>query len=703
MINRVVVIGAGAIGGITGALLFEKGVDVVLIDKNDEHVEAINREGFRVDGLEQDRCIKVPAFNRVEDAGYKFDMAILAVKDMNNKTAVPDVLPYLNDDGFILSIQNGIPEDELFELAGTDKIVSGITGWGGTNVGPGHCTKTTGGVFEIGRYMAKPDQKVLAAAEVLKKAFEVKIIPFMVILKWYKLFVNASMSGVGAISGYLYGDTLTDDNATRLAIKIITEAYDVSKKADIPFPAKGLAPFPTPDKLTARSEPMYGQASGLLNELLKDHHAIKSSVLQDLEKGIHTEIDYWNGYISAVGQKLGVKTPVNDAITRMVKEIEGKKRNISPANIKELEAQGLTKFREKFYEGVIDEYKEVDQCIIWPKPTLGLMISDFYSQAFYEPASPKWDIPEPFALKIAACGAYIAPSVNPNQPLTNEKITQQVSECIDLGACACHIHVRDDAGLHTLDLDRFHEIIDQLRKRFGYEKLLIDGCPEGGKDFQDTCGPLIEFADDWETCPLTCTAVWLGNLLFIPSTGKATQGMGAIMEDIAVKPEMVCHDLGDIDNARRWLIDTGIVKKPYYWRICMGEPGWGTVTNPRALMDTYRQACDRILEIDRDSKVFVSMSGRAGIYGVMLAAMYGPPIIGARIGMEDSIWMRPMDDEPIKDNPSIMRELKKGLEFLGRRPATANEYREMLGIPQRFGKHEYETDKGKDPQLKQVA
>ena len=170
-------------------------------------------------------------------------------------------------------------------------------------------------VFEIGRYMGKPDQKVIAIADILGKAFEVKVIPFMVILKWYKLFVNASMSGLGAVSGYLYGDTLADEEASRLAVKIITEAYDVSRKADIAFPAKGLAPFPTPDKLTARSEAVYGQAAGLLKLMLKDHHAIKSSVLQDLEKGVSSEIDYWNGYIANVGQKLGVKTPVNDAVT----------------------------------------------------------------------------------------------------------------------------------------------------------------------------------------------------------------------------------------------------------------------------------------------------------------------------------------------------------------------------------------------------
>jgi 2-dehydropantoate 2-reductase len=55
--------------------------------------------------------------------------------------------------------------------------------------------------------------------------------------------------------------------------------------------------------------------------MLKEHHAIKSSVLQDLEKGVPTEIDYWNGYISKMGETLGVKTPVNDAVTRMASRI----------------------------------------------------------------------------------------------------------------------------------------------------------------------------------------------------------------------------------------------------------------------------------------------------------------------------------------------------------------------------------------------
>jgi 2-dehydropantoate 2-reductase len=686
MIKKVAVLGAGAIGGITGALLFEKGVDVVLLDTNQEHVDAVQKNGLHLDGLEKDRFVKVPIFKDPAEANCKFDMVILAVKNIYNKAAIPAILPYLTKDGFILSVQNGIPEDELFALAGKDKIVSGMTGWGGTNVGPGHLTKTTGGIFEIGEYMGKPSPRVMEAADILRKAFEVKIVPFMLILKWYKLFINASMSGVGAISGYLYGDTLAHEDATRLALKIITEAYDVSQKADIPFPSKGLAPFPTPDKLTARSEPTLEKAVSTLKMLLKDHHQIKSSVLQDLEKGVKTEIDYWNGYISTVGKKLGVETPVNDAITRMVKEIEAGTRQITPDNIKELKDAGLTKFHQNYYEGVMEEYKDVTQSIFWPNASIGFMLSDTYSQPFFPPGSPKWDIPEPFVLKIAACGAYIMPNVNPNQPLTQKAINEQVEKCIDLGACSCHIHVRDDNGMHTLDLSRFHEVIDNLREKYGRENLLIDGCPEGGKDFIDTCGPLIEFKDEWETCPLTCAAVWLGNLLFIPSTSLATQGMGKIMEDLGIKPEMVCHDLGDIDNARRWLIETGIVKKPYYFRLSMGQTGWGTVTNPRALMDTYRQACDRILEIDPDAKVMVSMSGRAGIWGVMLAAMYGPPIIGARIGMEDSIWMRPTDDEVIKDNPSIMKNLIKGLEFLGRRPATANEYREMLGLPKVFDK-----------------
>ena len=344
MLEKIVIIGAGAIGGITGALLYEKGVDVVLIENNEKCVKAISKKGFHVDGLEKDRYIKVPVYDHPKDAGHKFDMALLTVKNTNNKEAVPTILPYLSEEGFILSIQNGIPEDELFDLAGKDRIVSGATLWGGTNVGPGHSTKTTRGGFDIGEYLGNPTKRVREASEVLGKVFEVRVIPYMVIEKWYKLFINASMSGVGAISGYVYGDILAEDNSTRLAIKVITEAYDVAKRAGIQFPAEGFGSFPSPDKLIARSESSLSEAVEVLNILLKDQHRVKSSVLQDLEKGKKTEIDYWNGYISRVGEKLGMLTPVNDAITRMVKEIEAGKRRISPNNLKELERAGLTRF-----------------------------------------------------------------------------------------------------------------------------------------------------------------------------------------------------------------------------------------------------------------------------------------------------------------------------------------------------------------------
>lgn len=92
MNEKVVVVGAGAIGGITGAVLFDNGVDVVLVDKNKDHVDAINKEGFHIDGLEKDRFVKIKAFTDVADAGSNFDLAILAVKDIHNNPAGHSVI-----------------------------------------------------------------------------------------------------------------------------------------------------------------------------------------------------------------------------------------------------------------------------------------------------------------------------------------------------------------------------------------------------------------------------------------------------------------------------------------------------------------------------------------------------------------------------------------------------------------------------------
>ena len=290
----------------------------------------------------------------------------------------------------------------------------------------------------------------------------------------------------------------------------------------------------------------------------------------------------------------------------------------------------------------------------------------------------RWEVPEEFAIKVAPVGAYITRKGNPNQVYSTTEIREQLMDSIDAGACAIHVHCRTPEGHHTLDLKLVHEIIDPIKEKYG-RKVLIDGCPEGGRTFDESTAPLIEFKDVIETAPITCAAVWWADSL-TAVTEESVIGHVKIMQELGQKPELVVHDAGSIDQAYRWVIRPGIYKKPTFWRLCLGEPSLGTMYSPEAMMDLYTYCIRRILEIDADAKVLISMCGRGALWQMAFSALMSPPVIGVRMGMEDSIWMYPHKDEKIPDNPTIIKAFVDILKLIGRRPATADEFRKAIGI-----------------------
>ena len=291
---------------------------------------------------------------------------------------------------------------------------------------------------------------------------------------------------------------------------------------------------------------------------------------------------------------------------------------------------------------------------------------------------PIWDVPKEFAIKVAPVGAYITKEMNPNQPYRVEEIRDQIDKSVENGACACHIHVRGPHGERSLDPGLYHQVIDPLLEKYG-DNLFIDGCPEGGKDFAASMTPLWEFRDVFETAPITCTASWWGNRARI-SGNEYVKACATVMNKLGIKQEIAVHDHGDISNAKRWLIDTGLVEKPYYFRICMGNPGMASIDTPQALIETTLDCVHRIMEIDIGSKIMLSMSGRSSLFGIALGAIIGPPIIGARVGMEDAIYMYPHKAELIHDTPAVVKQIVKFLEGIGRKAASAHAYRKFLGL-----------------------
>ena len=304
-------------------------------------------------------------------------------------------------------------------------------------------------------------------------------------------------------------------------------------------------------------------------------------------------------------------------------------------------------------------------------------------EAMFEPKTSwvkqqKWDIPEPFVIKVAPVGGFIMKEDNPNQKYTTAEIRDQIAQSLEAGACSFHTHVREEKGAHTLNLKLYHEVIDPIKEKYG-SRVVACGCPEGGATVADSLRPILEFEGVLETAPITVSTVNLTGNYSMCRTPEITQAHVEFMEEVGCKPEIVLHNLGDISLVRRWLIDPELLKRPYYFRLAVGNPGWGYIEDPYTLLECVAYMTRELRKLAPDCAIMLDMAGRPGLFMVPMAVMLG--LIGVRVGMEDALYMYPHKDEMIVDNPSLVRKAVAVVESLGRKVATANDYRRFLGIP----------------------
>src|SRR5262249_25113616 len=118
----IIVYGAGAIGGITGAALARAGHDVLLVDNAPPHVEAINAVGLAV---ERDGAVATTPLRAVTPTGLGrgLELVLLAVKSQHTGDALRELAPRMAPNGAIVSLQNGLSEEAIARAVGPDRTV----------------------------------------------------------------------------------------------------------------------------------------------------------------------------------------------------------------------------------------------------------------------------------------------------------------------------------------------------------------------------------------------------------------------------------------------------------------------------------------------------------------------------------------------------------------------------------------------------
>ncbi|MFM0514760.1 3-keto-5-aminohexanoate cleavage protein [Paraburkholderia sp. RL17-373-BIF-A] len=287
---------------------------------------------------------------------------------------------------------------------------------------------------------------------------------------------------------------------------------------------------------------------------------------------------------------------------------------------------------------------------------------------------PKWNVSEKVAINAAVSGRFEDTS-------SFQAYVDEATSVIEAGACGVHIDFSfmTDAQGRRMDRDilpveAYKQVIEPLRARFGND-FVPNVNVLNGTTFDMCLSPAREGLTEVAPCA--------------PGHPEAF-ALPAVMtlEEVGVKPELAVHSSGEIELAKRKLIDTGILKKPYNWLILYGLPfnvgrtlvsgTW--VSDAQDMTQHMFLMVDQIRKIDPTSVISVCAAGRASLYMTTLATMMGLHI---RVGTEDTPWKYPNSDERLKSNLEMFMMAKDIAALLGRKPATANEYRELIGKPAR--------------------
>ncbi len=332
--QRIVIVGAGAIGGITAALLKRSDYDIHLVCRHSDLAKRITEQGIYAFGVCGDIRIGIPSVPKVSNLEGTFDLALIATKAYDMMEAANQLLPYLRSDSRVVSMQNGICEDDLAKVVGTERTIGCVVGWGATMRKLGEVEMTSGGEFVIGNWKRTRDEKLELTQEILNHVVPTRISDRIESNLYSKLIINSCITSLGVISGLYLGEMLAMKKARKIFIQIISEAIAIAD-------AMGLKVEPYGGKLDYYKFLKRGFLSEFKQHLTIrvigfKYRKLKSSSLQSVERGKKTEIDNYNGYIASKGKEYGIQTPVNEKITKLVKEIEAGQRKITPANFREL-------------------------------------------------------------------------------------------------------------------------------------------------------------------------------------------------------------------------------------------------------------------------------------------------------------------------------------------------------------------------------
>jgi 2-dehydropantoate 2-reductase len=306
---RIVIIGAGALGGVVGAHLSEAGEDVIFVEINHARARLLNETGLLIsEGHKVERCVAVQAVTSASDLEVA-DLVFIAVKSYQTESAVQEATPVIGPQTYVLSMQNGIGNTEVIaNLLGAERVLSGITYHSIEHTGPNRL-RYRPGIKPI--QIAPYDGRIRPAIEAIGQVFNgaglnTNITENIDDVVWQKLPHNAVVNPVSALTGLSCRELLEDEDLQAFMRQVCLEIVAIMRARGVPIidEEDPYRPIVNSQKALGKNRP---------------------SMWQDLVRGNRTEVDAINGAVVREAERWGLAAPLNFGLVRFIHSRERQK------------------------------------------------------------------------------------------------------------------------------------------------------------------------------------------------------------------------------------------------------------------------------------------------------------------------------------------------------------------------------------------
>jgi len=329
---RITIYGAGAIGGSLGAYLVHAGEDVLFVDKDSKHVQAINSRGLLIDGVRGELVVASKAV-LPDELRDDLEVVLLAVKSQHTRDAIRQFMSLLTGDSMVVSLQSGLNEEIIAEMIGKERTIGAFINWAADYIGPGHIRLGGEGSLHIGELDGTISPRIRQLQKVLSAFLPVHITSDIWGILWSKQ-VYLSFLAATALADLPVYEVLEPPEVRSVLADMVREAMQVPAALEISMP-----PFDEfePDLFQQKRD---DEGMDKIAAHFRGQIKAKTGVWRDIKvRKRPTEAPSIVDTLLKKGEQLGIPLPLNHRLVDLIRELEQGKRDMDINNFRELREQ----------------------------------------------------------------------------------------------------------------------------------------------------------------------------------------------------------------------------------------------------------------------------------------------------------------------------------------------------------------------------